>query len=102
MFKPFFVHQYREPGKLPNRQPRGFTVWVTPDQHIKGNILVNTAWCSPKDEFSKKKGREQAMNSWPISMRPQQLPVHLSNCSKNVWGYASPEDAFYYLFKRML
>lgn len=102
MFKPFFVHQYREPGKLPNRSPRGFTVWVTPDQHIKGNILVNTAWCSPKDEFSKKKGREQAMNSWPISMRPQQLPVHLVNCFSNVWGYPNQEKDFYYLFKRML
>lgn len=104
MFKPFFVHQYHQSGKMPNRHPRGFTVFVSPDQHVKGNVLVHTAWCSPKDEFNKKKGREAAMNTWPVSMSPKAVPKHVSACMDTTFGTNQPTDEqdFYYLFKRML
>jgi len=105
MFKPFFVHEHRQPGKMSNRGPRGFTVFVGPDQHIKGNVLVSTAWCSPKDQFIKKVGREHAANSYPISMKAHMLPKHVSGCYATLYPEswtAQQESTFFYLFKRML
>jgi len=103
MFKPFFVHEHKQPGKMSNRGPRGFTVFVGPDQHIKGNVLVATAWCSPKDQFVKKVGREQAANSYPISMKAHMLPKHVSECQRTLYPeMLSGEHQFFYLFKRML
>jgi len=103
MFKPFFVHEHRAPGKLSNRGPRGFTIFVGPDQHIKGNILVSATWCSPKDQFVKRIGREKAVEAFPVSMKATALPLYIANCHNTVWNcsYNQPEQ-FFYLFKRML
>lgn len=103
MFKGFFVHLNRGPGKLPNRNPRGATIYVEPDTQVKGNILVYTAWCSPKDEYNKAVGRERSINTFPVSMEPKLLPVHVANCHRNVWSSVhAHESDFYYLYKRML
>ena len=105
MFKPFFVHEHKHPGKLSNRSPRGFTVFVGPDQHIKGNVLVSTAWCSPKDQFIKKVGRQAAQDTHPVSMKAHVLPKFVAECHETLfsgnWGVYN-ETQFYYLFKRML
>lgn len=104
MFKPFFVHEHKQPGKMSNRGPRGFTVFVGPDQHVKGNMLVSTAWCSPKDQFVKKIGRLQASTTYPISMKAHLLPKHVAECTSSLYPEAGEIDEgnFYYLFKRML
>lgn len=104
MFKPFFVHEHKQPGKMSNRGPRGFTVFVGPDQHIKGNVLVSTAWCSPKDQFIKRVGREKATNSFPVSMKAHTLPKHVAECVTTLFGGDAhvAEGNFFYLFKRML
>jgi len=103
MFKPFFVHEHKQPGKMSNRGPRGFTVFVGPDPHVRGNILVSAAWCSPKDQFVKRLGREQARNAFPVSMKATTLPKYISECFNTLWeGPCYNEHSFYYLFKRML
>ena len=103
MFKPFFIHEHNQPGKMSNRRPRGFTVFVGPDQHIKGNVLVSTAWCSPRDQFIKRVGREKAINSFPVSMKACLLPNHMAECVATLFGvWCVAESNFYYLFKRML
>ena len=104
MFKPFFVHEHKQPGKMSNRGPRGFTVFVGPDQHIKGNVLVSTAWCSPKDQFIKKVGRQAAQDSFPVSMKAHTLPKHVAECFATLFGgvIGLSESHFFYLFKRMI
>jgi len=100
MFKPFFVHSKHQPGKLPNRAPRGFTVFVRPDTLAHGNILVHTTFCSSKDEFNKKIGRDQAQAQQPISISARMLDVHMNNCHQQVWGDSS--YSYGYLYKRMV
>ena len=105
MFKPFFIHSHREPGKLPNRSPRGYTIHVEPDAHIKGNVLVRVAWCSPKDQFVKALGREKAIDTWPLSVPMKQLPYHVAQCDNTLWYNGkeiATERAYFHLFKRML
>ena len=102
-FKPFFTHIKRGPGKLPNRQPRGATVYVQPDLQTPGNVLVHTVWCSPKDEFNKRLGRERSINTFPISVPARRLPEHLSQTEKSIFPeHFAMEQDFYYLYKRML
>ena len=103
MFKPFFVHEHKQPGKMSNRGPRGFTVLVGPDQHVKGNVLVSTAWCSPKDQFVKRVGRNQALEAFPSSIKAHKLPEHMVDCYTALYPHHfMQESSFYYLFKRML
>jgi len=103
-FKPFFIHINSGPGKLPNRQPRGATVYVQPDLQTPGNVLLHTAWCSPKDEFNKRLGRERSINAFPVSVSARQLPKHLAQTQKSVFPYllVLQEQAFYYLYKRLM
>ena len=102
-FKPFFVHEHREPGPLPNRGARGFTVFVEPDALNPQNILVRTAFCSPKDQFCKAKGREIAKGKHGLlSMRPQMLPLQLAKSAEHVYQLpVIAEGNYYYLLKRM-
>ncbi len=103
-FKPFFVHRHSGPGKLPNRNPRGFTLYVSPDPLHERNIIVRTAWCSPKDQYCKKTGRSQAMASaYTTILNRRELPMHVAS-NEFFCGLSSFIDvnAWQYIYKYVL
>ena len=76
-FKPFFVHRHWGAGKMPNRHPRGFTLYVQPTEDSKV-VLVGTAWCSPKDQFCKKTGRSQAQAAQGMLINKREVPFNIA------------------------
>ncbi len=107
MFKPFYVHWHFPPGKMPNRTPRGFTAFVSPhdDTHVK----MQVAFCSPKDEFNKKKGRSYAEQAVVELVPKRRVPMMLSGCVRvctpnelPLYGSGNVERDWYYIFKHML
>lgn len=78
-FKPFYVHRYMVPGKLPNRAPRAFTAYITPkDDH---HVNVQGTFCAPKDQFCKRLGREFAARATSETVRKRDLPRFLAAMS---------------------
>lgn len=73
MFNTFYIHKNRGPGKLPNREPRGFTLMVSP--HANQRLIeCRGAFCSPKDQFSKKEGRSRAALADVKLIKKRELP----------------------------
>ena len=62
-FKPFYIHFNRQRRKDDHgharHSPRGFTAFIEPGDTSR-EVKVRIAFCSYKDEFNKKVGREQA------------------------------------------
>jgi hypothetical protein len=106
MFKPFFYHYNRGPGKLSNREPRGFTAHFKPMDMSQRHVWMSVAWCSPKDEFNKKVGRETAMNKdyklVPIREVPGLLAGAENICrNNNVFDHVE-EKFFYWIYRYFL
>jgi len=100
VFKPFYVHEHHQPGKLSGRQPRGFTLKVSPDQANSRNVLVSGAWCSNKDEFNKRTGRVLADVAESKSINKRTLPRLLAEMSNVVHvSRHYHESAYYYILK---
>ncbi len=102
MFKPFYVHWHFGPGKMPNRTPRGFTAFISPhdDTHVK----MQVAFCSPKDEFNKKKGRSYAEQAVVELVPKRRVPLMLAGCANvcdSIYDY-HVEQHWYYIYKNML
>jgi hypothetical protein len=80
-FKPFFVHYFRSSVKGYNAKerskPRGFTLYVQPDPTNLRQVRVSGAWCSNKDQFCKKTGRELAVKAEIKSINARKLPDFL-------------------------
>lgn len=102
MFKPFFVHSHHKPGHRPNRAPRGFTAYIEPTQDNR-TVVMRVALCSPKDQFSKKEGRSQALISKHEIINKRRVP-HMLSCLEHVCelNYIIDEQKFYYVFKHMM
>jgi hypothetical protein len=108
MFKPFFVHRHHGPGKLPNRSPRGFTMLVSPCLDPVGNPLphlvhVQTAWCSPKDQFCKRAGRSQAQIATleRLNKRKLAFEIAMNEFHCNLTDVVN-EASWNYIYKYML
>lgn len=97
-FKPFYIHRYHQPGKLPNRHTRGFTAMVSPITEDNSKVRVQAALCSPKDQFCKRLGREQAARNSSMDIPKWQLPRVLA-ALKTTTGVESTESDFYYTLK---
>ena len=101
-FKSFFVHiNSGLTGKLPNRKSRGATIHVSPAP--SGKALVRASFCSPKDEFHKKIGREKALLDEGIEVSLREVPRLMALYANGVVGaeYVT-ESYFYYTLKRMV
>ena len=100
MFKPFYVHEHHQPGKLSGRTPRGFTLKVSPDLDDPRAVIVQGAWCSNKDEFNKKTGRSLADIAESKSINKRKLPVLLAHMSSLVFTPSEyHESEYYYILK---
>jgi hypothetical protein len=104
MFKPFYVHIHRQPGRMSPSYSRGFTVKVSPDRvepHTMCSLQV--AFCSQKDQFNKKIGRETAETKEPVIVSKRMLPHHLTQLADKVGGKGwYTESEFQYLYKYVL
>ena len=99
MFKPFFVHfnKSKHGDARWMRYPRGFTAYVKSTENPR-EISVQLIYCSPKDQFCKKTGRELVMKKEPILMNPRSLQKLLELAAEqcNSW------TRFEYLYKYMV
>jgi hypothetical protein len=96
MFNTFYVHKNRGPGKLPNREPRGFTLMVAP--HANERLVeCRGAFCSPKDQFSKKEGRLRAKWAKAKLIKKRELPHLLYAMDAVAKGDTTEKDWLYVL-----
>lgn len=104
--KTFFVHHNRKVFKTDNshrrHQPKGMTICVSehPDPR---QVNVQITFCSNKDEYSKRAGRDaaQAAPKEPINKRA--LPFVVSTAANHVEGHALTWDQqYYYLYKYLM
>lgn len=109
-FKSFFVHLHSQDLSrrvFPSRERRlaiGATFHIAPVSSSDRLVAVRCTLCSPKDTFSKKAGRENALKADPIIINKRDVPGLIAELSKgNVCGYAfDHEGAYTYLYKYML
>ena len=104
--KDFFIHKNKGPGKMPNRAPRGFTAHVCED-HIEHNkVKLSIAFCSPKDEFNKKLGRENAIAKEHKVVKKRDIPYLIAAawaiCLEDEQNMPYYVRNYYYLYKFML
>jgi len=90
-FKPFFIHKlFQQPGETKRRARRGMTVYVQPGDTWR-EIKVQHAFCSIKDSFCKKFGREQALKRDPVILNTRELPDYLATLAAE--GYGMPKNS---------
>ena len=97
MFKPFYVHHTKGPQKMSNRYPRGFTLQVSPSENPR-MVQVRGAFCSPKDQFSKKQGRSFAAVAEMREINKRKLPMLLASMCE-ACGQEYYEEQWYYVLK---
>jgi len=102
MFKPFYIHYNKGPGKVDHKYARGFTAKISPafDRHA----CVQVAYCSPKDQFYKKAGRTMAELHQGTNVPMRKVPDMLAAFASRVeWGSLCPEPShFNYVLRNMV
>jgi len=100
VFKPFYVHFNMGPGKLNAAHPRGYTLRVSPDHLSNREVVVQGAWCNPKDEFNKSIGRQTADVAEQMTINKRKLPELCATMANKCFGYEEYDQmAYYYLLK---
>ena len=102
MFKPFYIHRHHPPGKMPNRNARGFTALISPcvieqfdpesgekigERVDHRQVNVQVAFCSPKDQFVKELGRQFAMSAKIETINKRELPELMNTCENEMWEF---------------
>lgn len=113
--KPFYVHKTRvcyknDPARI-KHLPRGFTALIQDDPQNKHHCLFSIVYCSSKDVFSKKKGREFVADVIPTSINKRDVPKQLALAEIHICRWADKasvhdwkavESDYYYLYMYML
>lgn len=103
MFKPFYIHRHYPAGKLPNRNPRGFTALISPSA-IGRHVNMQVTFCSPKDQFVKKDGRRLAALAKIESINKRDVPrmlAALSGVTQHNWAETN-EECWYWVLKHLI
>jgi hypothetical protein len=106
MFKPFFIHKHHNPGKLPNKRARGFTMLIQPHDNAGMEkdpfyVEVSVAFCSPKDEFRKSEGRSVSAAAEKKVLPMRRVPRLLVELAK-LSGIHTEERDWNYVYRHML
>jgi len=102
-FKPFFVHFFKQPGKLGDHESRGVTIKVSPaGDKLPHMVQVQLAKCCSKDQFCKKTGRSQAEQAPVQWINKRYLPVFVAKRYQKLFGVDAGVQTFFYLYKYML
>jgi len=100
MFKPFYIHEHRGPGKISGRSPRGFTLKVAQDPNNESHVNVQGTWCSHKDQFCKREGRKFADAAEIVSINKRNLPALAADMTNTIFGSVEySKHNFYYLLQ---
>lgn len=103
MFKPFYIHEHRGPGKVSGRSPRGFTLKVSPDPNNESHVNVQGTWCSHKDQFCKREGHKFADAAELVSLNKRNLPSLVADMTNTVYNETIyTEHNYYYLLKYVI
>ena len=101
MFTPFFVHIYAHNSAKMNSRTRGVTLYVRPSSGLEHHCTVSAARCNPKDQYCKKKGAEQAINSTRFShFKMLELPRVCADIASEIKGRRVTADEYEYLLRR--
>ena len=100
--KPFYVHRHGRPGKVSSRFARGFTVYVEENPINSHEVNVGVAFCSPKDQFCKRIGREYAKSAEIKTINKRKLPKMLAAVATVAGDALTSEKNWEYLYKFML
>ncbi len=102
--KPFYIHHRRETYKGDNsfqrHLPKGFTALSSPvpaDSAVPNAermALFSVTFCSNKDEFSKKKGREAVQDLIPDLVNKRDVPRLLAQALSRVENYTLDDTKF--------
>jgi hypothetical protein len=116
MFKPFFIHRHHPAGKMPNRNPRGFTALISPVVGINSDfgderniadmrfVQMQVVFCSPKDQFVKKEGRRLAAEAHIESINKRDVPRMLAALSVLTKHneFETQETDWYWVLKHLI
>lgn len=84
---PDFARKSKTRTFVQKHKYRGATILVSGDTEYVGQVEVQVAFCSKKDEFNKRIGRGYAMAA-PIKVVPlRYLPREISRIEAEVYGY---------------
>lgn len=102
MFKPFYVHQHSN-AKYAKRDntPRGFTLYVQQDPNEPHNVIVQGAWCSNKDNFCRRIGRNTANFAEEKSINKRDLPKLLT-AMMHACQFEAVDQDFYYVWRYVI
>jgi len=108
--KPFYIHHHREVFKheKANRRhlPKGFTALISPVGGVPNAdrmVLFSATFCSNKDEYSKKAGREAVKDIIPELVNKRDVPRLLGECEQYVEHWPlSMESDYYYVLKYLV
>jgi ribosomal protein L15 len=104
-FKPFYIHSQHQTTS--RRSPKkGFTAYISPSSK-KRECKVQITFCSNKDQFCKKIGREEVLKAVEITCNPRQVAKILGEAY--VYSLYGPQQAalwaeerFFYVYKYMI
>jgi len=100
-FKPFFIHfnrpAFKNATSKERHSPRGFTAYISPGTKPR-EVSVQATFCSHRDEFVKKLGRELAMKAEVAQLNPRDLPKLLAAMTE-VCQYTANEKMYMYVLK---
>ena len=114
MFKPFYIHRHHPAGKMPNRNPRGFTALISPaivdggpdgDNYVEDRFVnMQVVFCSPKDQFVKKEGRRLAAEAHIETINKRDVPRMLAALSALTKHneFESQETDWYWVLKHLI
>jgi hypothetical protein len=102
-FKAFYIHEntYDTPhNSVTRNRPKGFTAYISqsPDPQ---NVLLQTSFCSRKDQFCKKTGRLEAHKSDVVEINKRLLPTYLVQMSQKI-NFFTPDSLYDYVWKYVL
>lgn len=86
-FKPFYIHEH---GKYFTKY-RGLTAYISPSDNLR-QIYVQAAFCSKKDQFCKRIGREQAQLAKAELINTRQLPRWIETQKAALYGEDPNEE----------
>ena len=103
--KPFYIHFQRPVSKDAHgalkHKPRGFTALIKENPDDARTVLMQVTFCSTRDQFCKKTGRQEADLAKTEAINKRRVPELLNACVGACQGITEPNH-YDYVWKYML
>ena len=102
-FKPFFVHKFHKPGEGFKKKDRGFTAYIQPNPDNNREVFMQVSFCSYRDAFCKKIGREEALKTAREPINTRMVPNYIAMLEAYCGLVETMNERdHYFLYKYML